>query len=224
MRTFSLLLILLATACVGTHALAQQAGTKPITENGLLQALKIGGLTQAELVDQVNARSVDFTLSPSVEEELRKAGAGADLLDAVRSHQPAQSTPSQAMAVVEHSDSPAGAPDPPSGQQPLTLRSVHKLYLERMPNGLDQFLREAIFKKCGSFFTIVLNRKDADAIMKVTDPRLPGTVSMTDPGGTLVLWSGSADSKETKYLNLRHGGEKVLAEKLAGQLKHAIGQ
>lgn len=110
----------------------------------------------------------------------------------------------------------------PNAAEPMTLHSVHKLYIEPMPNGLDEYLRTAIFKKCGGFFTFVLNRAEADAILRVSDPRLPGNVTMVDQSGTLILWSGSADKKEMKYLGLHSGGEKVLAEKLAGQLKKAI--
>lgn len=91
-----------------------------------------------------------------------------------------------------------------------------------MPNGLDAYLRAAISRKLGSFFTIVLDRPEADAILQTTDNRSIGTVNIVDPSGKVVLWSGSADDKEKVYLNFRYGGERQLAEKLAGQLKKSI--
>jgi hypothetical protein len=202
-------------------AVAQQTSTKPITENGLIDALKIGGLSQAELMTQVRTRGVTFVVTPGVEQDLRSAGASPTLIDVVRQNQPqdgAQAAAPEPGPVGHNFVSPSPAPPNPN----LTLHSVHKLYIERMPNGLDDFLRTAIFKKCGSFFTIVLNRPEADAILKVNDPRLPGNVVMVDQSGSIILWSGSADKKEAKFLDLRKGGEKVLAEKLAGQLNKAI--
>jgi hypothetical protein len=212
---------------------AQPAGTKPITKNGLIQALKIGGLSQKELSDQVTRRGVDFALNPDTENDLRHAGASGDLLKAVRENYHAEANPdSAAMAALDAPDSagtPAPRPSPhtsaePTGnaKHPLTLRDVRKLYIEKMPNGLDGYLRAAISRKLGSFFTIVLDRREADAILQVTDNRSSGTISMVDPSGKVVLWSGSADDKEKAYLNFRHGGERQVAEKLAGQLKKSL--
>lgn len=56
---------------------------KPISKDGLLEALRIGGLTTAELVREVQRRGVEFKLNRSVEEELRKAGAAPELIRAI---------------------------------------------------------------------------------------------------------------------------------------------
>jgi hypothetical protein len=74
--------VLLTLVCVAAMCLAQ---VKPITKKGLVDALKIGGLTQPELVQFVKQRGVDFRLTPSDEGELKTAGASADLLAAVKS-------------------------------------------------------------------------------------------------------------------------------------------
>src|ERR1700733_11548889 len=58
--------------------------SKPISKNGLLKALQIGGLTQSELIEQVNARGVSFTMNKDIEAELRAAGASSELIDAIR--------------------------------------------------------------------------------------------------------------------------------------------
>ncbi len=102
---------------------------------------------------------------------------------------------------------------------------MRKIYIEPMPNGFDNFLRAAISRKLHGFFTIVLNKSEADGILKTANTRTPEvveTVSMVDPSDKVVLWSGSANDKETAYLGFRHGGEQKVADKLAGQLKKAI--
>jgi hypothetical protein len=211
-------------------AAAQSASTKPITKSGLTHALEIGGLTQTELVEQVTHRGVDFTVSNEVEADLRRAGADAILMKAVReNYRPegtAGSSESSSNARTQP-DSPntSGGVDPSPSMQPvsakqgLTLRDVRKIYIDKMPDGLDGYLRAAISQKLGGYFTIVLERHDADAILQAT---APGAVSLVDPSGKILIWSGSADDKEKMYLNFRHGGQRELAEKLAGQLKKSL--
>jgi hypothetical protein len=79
MRVFRLFASLLL---LSVFALAQ--GPKPVGKQGILDALKIGGLTQAELVQFVKQRGVDFRPTPAEEAELRRAGASAQLVAAVR--------------------------------------------------------------------------------------------------------------------------------------------
>lgn len=65
-------------------ALVAQAQTKkPISENGLLEALRIGGLTKAELVREVQQRGVNFKLTGEIEAKLRRAGAATELIRAI---------------------------------------------------------------------------------------------------------------------------------------------
>ena len=59
---------------------------KPISEEGLAEALRIGGLTNDELVDIVHTRGVAFQLNEKVESDLRAAGALTPLIDAVRAN------------------------------------------------------------------------------------------------------------------------------------------
>ena len=56
----------------------------PIKKTGLVTALKINGLTTAELVEQIDLRGVDFELTPDVELELRRVGAQDAVVAAVR--------------------------------------------------------------------------------------------------------------------------------------------
>ena len=59
---------------------------KPITRDGLVKAVRINGLSTAELVQQVQSRGVDFQMKPDVEAELRAAGARPEVIEAARSN------------------------------------------------------------------------------------------------------------------------------------------
>jgi hypothetical protein len=71
-------------ACALFLLLLSAQTSKPISKNGLLKALQIGGLTQSEFIEQVNARGVSFTMNKDIEAELRAAGASSELIDAIR--------------------------------------------------------------------------------------------------------------------------------------------
>jgi hypothetical protein len=228
--TYSLVTVILGLLWWPGLIPAQTGSSKPITKNGLTHALEIGGLSQKELVDQVNRRGVDFTVTAQSEAELRRAGAEDSLIEAVRENYRGATNSTTAMAALDSdsgnasSSRPARASSDGGSQRhsATTLHDIRKLYIEKMPDGLDGYLRAAISKKLGGFFTIVLDRSDADAILQSTDARSPGSVSIVDLSGKVVIWSGSADDKEKVYLNFRHGGQREVAEKLAGQLKKAL--
>lgn len=78
----SMLLLLLAPAAV----CADQTTSKPISKKGLEQAVKIGGLTSAELVTIIQKRGVDFQITPDVEIELLRAGVKPEVIDAARAN------------------------------------------------------------------------------------------------------------------------------------------
>ena len=217
--------------------LPQSSGTKPITKNGLTQALTIGGLSQQELQNQVTRRGVDFSLTPETESDLRHAGASGDLIKAVRENYRGAANSETALAALDAPDtnsstrttqsassrpSHSNADSPGETKHPLTLHDVRKVYIAKMPNGLDGYLGAAISNKLGNIFTIVLDRPEADAILQSSGGQSAGTVSMVDPSGKIVLWSGSADDGEKIYLNFRHGGQRQVAEKLASKLKKAL--
>src|SRR5438309_9300483 len=86
------------------------------------------------------------------------------------------------------------------------LKAIHKLYIEKMDNNLDQYLRAEIVKQFKGKLTVVLQINDADAILtgvnteekgtgaKVTGRYLglhdvaTGTVSLLDKEGKTLLW------------------------------------
>jgi len=85
---------------------------KPITREGLVNAVRINGLSTAELVQQVHARGVSFQMTADAEAELRAAGARPEVIEAARSnYRPGAAAPvSNASARVGRSNVPAGPP------------------------------------------------------------------------------------------------------------------
>ena len=51
-------------------------------------------------------------------------------------------------------------------QAPVQLSQVRKVYIEKMDNNLDQYLASEISQKFHGSLTIVLERSQADAILK----------------------------------------------------------
>jgi TonB family protein len=82
---------LLAAACLALFALAgacafaqsTQSSKKPISLIGLEDAIKEGGLMNAELIEQIKSRGVDFVLTPEIGDTLRGLGASQALIQAV---------------------------------------------------------------------------------------------------------------------------------------------
>src|SRR5436190_23142167 len=91
-----------------------------------------------------------------------------------------------------------------------TLKSVKKIYIEKMDHDLDKYLRAEILKQFKGMLTVVLEAKDADGILagvneeqtgtgaKITGRYLglhdvaTGTVSLLDKEGKIILWSDEA--------------------------------
>lgn len=69
-----------------SSATAQNSANKPISRNGLLEALRIGGLSSADLAEHVSSRTVSFVMSAEAEVEFRRAGAKETLIRALWEH------------------------------------------------------------------------------------------------------------------------------------------
>jgi hypothetical protein len=93
------------------HAHASAQSGKPITREGLVKAVRINGLSTAELVQQVQARGVSFEMTPDAEAELRTAGARPEVIEAARSNYRATSAaPITNASARGRSNVPAGPP------------------------------------------------------------------------------------------------------------------
>ncbi len=249
-RTAALLILLgLAAACT----FAQSTAHKPITKNGLIEALKLGGLSATELVGFVEKRGVDFHVNSAVDQELRTAGAAPELIQAVKANyrspapgdsQPPPVAPTPAPAPESPPpppntvQTPARAPPPPNV---TTRAAVKKVYIDKMPNDLDQYLRAEITKQLPGRLLVVLNRDDADAIMTGVGDSKSGTgavitgrylglhdnatgaVSIVDKSGTVVIWSSEAGDRSLLMGAVKRGGPRKVADRLIHNLKKALG-
>jgi hypothetical protein len=99
---------LTALACV-TAARAQ--AKKPISKDGLIKAVRINGLSTAELIQEIRTRGVAFQMTPEAEAEMRQAGARPEVIEAARSnYRPASSLPVVNAGTRGHSNVPPGPP------------------------------------------------------------------------------------------------------------------
>ena len=121
------------------------------------------------------------------------------------------------------------------------LRSVQKVFIEKMDNNLDQYLRAEFSKQFKGKVVVVLDAKEADAILagvgeeqkgtgaKITGRYLglhdvaTGTVSLLDKEGKVVLWSDEAGDRSLMFGAMRRGGQRKVADRLVGKLKKAMG-
>jgi hypothetical protein len=121
------------------------------------------------------------------------------------------------------------------------LKAIHKIFIEKMPNDLDQYLRAEFVKQFKGKVTVVLDAKDADGILtgvseeqkgtgaKITGRYLglhevaTGTISLLDKEGKNLLWSDEAGDRSLLFGVMKRGGERKVADRLVSKLKKAMG-
>ncbi|HEX8719378.1 MAG TPA: hypothetical protein VF736_01935 [Pyrinomonadaceae bacterium] len=79
---------LAAACCAALLVLAGASAQtkKPITKQGLVNAVKINGLTTRELVQQIERRGVDFEMTAADESDLQSVGARPEIIAAARAN------------------------------------------------------------------------------------------------------------------------------------------
>jgi len=130
-----------------------------------------------------------------------------------------------------------------SAQTPtVSLKDINKIYVDKMDNDLDQYIKAEIQKKFKGRLTIVLNPEDADAILAGASEHKSGTgaavtgrwlglhdtasgaVSLLDKEGKVVLWSSEAGDRSLWWGALKRGGPRKVADRLVKNLKKAMGR
>lgn len=137
-----------------------------------------------------------------------------------------------ALAVLVSSLALAQTPD---------LKSIHKIYIDKMDNDLDQYLRAEFFKQMKGEVSIVLDEKDADAILTGVTEEKKGTgaevtgrylglhdnatasLSLVDKARKQILWSDEAGDRSLILSVAHRGGERKVAQRLVDKLKKAMG-
>jgi hypothetical protein len=138
----------------------------------------------------------------------------------------------------------AGALAPPALAQDddaaPSLRSIRRVYVDKMDNDLDQYIRAEIQKKFRGDLVVVLKPEAADAILAGVSEHQNGTraavtgrwlglhdtatgsVSLLDKSGTTVLWSSEAGDRSILFGSMKRGGPRKVADRLVSNLKKAM--
>jgi hypothetical protein len=124
-------------------------------------------------------------------------------------------------------------------QEP-SFNEIHRLFIETMPNDLDQYINAEIIKQLKGRITIVLDKADADAILRgassnkdgvgaaITGRYLglhdnaTGSVSLLDKHEKVVLWSAEAGDRSLMFGTMKRGGPRKVADRLVSDLKDAL--
>lgn len=123
--------------------------------------------------------------------------------------------------------------------QPIALNAIKKIYVDKMPNDLDQYIRTEITKQFKGRILVVLDQKDADAILagvfeeetgkgaKITGRYFglhdvaTGSINVLDKEGKILLWSEEAGDRSLTGAFGR-GGERKVAERLVKKLEKVM--
>ena len=85
--TQSLLIACLLTAFAAVVVAGVGLQTKkPISKNGLLEAIRLNGLSTAELIERIQERGVNFQMTDDDVRDLQRAGARPELIEAVKAN------------------------------------------------------------------------------------------------------------------------------------------
>jgi tetratricopeptide (TPR) repeat protein len=79
-------LALAASALLLFPAASSAQAKKPISLDGLVKAVRINGLSTAELIQQIQLRGVAFEMTADAESQLRDAGARPEVIEAARAN------------------------------------------------------------------------------------------------------------------------------------------
>ena len=126
------------------------------------------------------------------------------------------------------------------GQEVQSLREIRKVFIEKMPGDLDQYLRAEISKQFKGRLTVVLDKKDADGILAgISDEKkgtgaqitgrylglhdnATGSVSMLDKSEKNILWTDEAGDRSLMFGVMKRGGQRKVADRLISKLKKAM--
>ncbi len=129
------------------------------------------------------------------------------------------------------------SPDAP----PQALKDVKRIFIDKMDNNLDQYLRAEFSKQFKGAVVVALDKESADAILtgisnqekgtgaKITGRYLglhdvaSGSVSLLDKEGKTILWSDEAGDRSLLFGAMRRGGERKVADRLVSKLRKAMG-
>ena len=235
MKYLSILLL-----CAFLAASAQQTA---LTNDSIVKMVK-AQLSDDVIVSTIKSQLCIFRLGVDDLVALKQAGVSDKVIGAMVDRSNAGAA---AGAAAQPAPDPAPAPVPSAAPPPAagaviapTLRSVRKVFIEKMPNDLDQYLRAEISKQCNGRVTVVLDKSEADGILAGVSEEEKGTgaqiagrhpglhdiatgcVSLLDKEGKVILWSDEAGDRSLLFGVMKRGGERKVAERLVSKLKKAM--
>ncbi|MGJ5814396.1 serine/threonine protein kinase [Paludibaculum fermentans] len=181
---------------------------------------------------------------PALTPEPRKKVALPPLTAAVPETKPSEPAERPRPAAPPPVDTPApapvAAPTPAAPAKPTVraLRDVRTIFVEKMQNDLDVYLKIEIAEQLAGFLSVVQHKDEADAVLSGKSEETATTGSKVTGGylgikdqargavtlraGHLDLWSGEAGDKSLLIGAVKRGGSRKVAERLVGNLKKAI--
>ncbi len=138
------LMVLAVAACLtllaASFAAPQRTARKPISKKGLLEAIRLNGLSTRELIQHIEQRGVNFQLTAEEEAEFRAAGARPEVIAAVRAnYRPEEPTVNSSYTNNTASKSKPVANVPPG--PPLSKNEIITLLQSGVPAArVEQFV------------------------------------------------------------------------------------
>ena len=120
------------------------------------------------------------------------------------------------------------------------LKGINKIFVDKMDNDLDQYIRAEITKQFKGALVVVTMPEDADAILAGVSEHQSGTkavitgrwlglhdtasgsISLLDKEGKTILWSGEAGDRSLVFGIMKRGGPRKVADRLVSDLKKAM--
>jgi len=249
----------IAAFCLLLCILVFVAPAQEILSNDSVLKMVKAGLSEDVIVSVVNSQPGVYTVTPDALVALKNAKVPSKVISAMVSKSqgtalgtaPSEPLPAGGPASNGSADGPAALPPPPAATTastptapagpPPDLKSIHKIYIEKMPNDLDMYLRAEFNKQLKDGVTIVLKNEEADGIItgineeqkgtaaKITGRYLGlhdtvnGTISLLDRSESNILWSNEAGDRNLFFGIAHRGGERKVADRLVSKLKKAMG-
>lgn len=138
----------------------------------------------------------------------------------------------------------AGSPVPTRGSSPTeasVLRSVKRVFIEKMDNDFDQDLRVQITRQFKGNVNVVLDREMADAVLVAVtrsnkgglgwgtlkymglDKNSNGTLTLVDKAGKTILWADEAGDRAPWMTGApTDSARRTLASRLVKKMRSAM--
>ena len=121
-----------------------------------------------------------------------------------------------------------------------SLRDVHKVFVEKMPNDLDQYITAEITKQLAGRVIVVVRQEDADGVIRGTSEMktgvgaaitgralglhdtATGSIALVDKDERTIIWSGEAGDRNMWVGAMARSGPRKVADRLVHDLKKAL--